>query len=234
MVQSLWKQSCRKILSYSSNLPLKAENSDLLWHCANSIWCYPLAGLPQHEEGQIVHKWAFACKITLVCKSYTHASLPAIVTVHACSSEASTCAAPLPFHTSCSSWGSLSKLQGCSNKGEVSEVRQTSLHTSMLGTPPARAWGRDQHTVGVLTIPCLILLHCTEPESKWWEGEQLVSTPECLRVNSERFVYFGVCIKKQDSWKRYWSKYILIKIVVLLRMLNLLIIIYEIKDWLPF
>lgn len=62
------------------------------------------------------------------------------------------------------------------------------------------------------------------------EGEQLVSTLECLRVNSERFLYLGVCIKEQDSWKRYSSKDILIKIVVLLRMLNLLIIIYEIKD----
>lgn len=52
-------------------------------------------------------------------------------------------------------------------------------------------------------------------------------------MNSEGFLYLGVCVKKWDSWKRNWSKNVLIKIVVLLRMLNLLIIIYEIKDQLP-
>lgn len=143
------------------------------------------------------------------------------------------CPAPLPFKTRCSSWCSLGMLQGCSNKAEVRELKQTSPHTSTLSKPPARAWGRDQQTVGLLTIPCFIPPRYVEPESKWLEGERLVSTLECLRVNSEGFLYLGVCIKKWDSWKRNWSKNILIKIVVLLRMLNLLIIIYEIKDWLP-
>lgn len=79
-------------------------------------------------------------------------------------------------------------------------------------------------------IPCFILLPYMEPESKQREGERVVSALECLGVNSEGFLCLGVCIKKWDSWKRNRSKNILIKIVVLLRMLNLLIIIYEIKD----
>lgn len=143
---------------------------------------------PQREEGQIVHKWVLPAKLHLPIK---------VTLMPACLQQWQWMQAPLKPSSVCLPClstqaalhgGSLSKLQGCSNKAEVSELKQTSPHTSMLSKPPASAWGRDQHTGGVLTIPCFILLHYMEPESKWWEAEQLVSTLECLWVNSERFL----------------------------------------------
>lgn len=40
----------------------------------------------------------------------------------------------------------------------------------MLSKSPAKAWGRDQQTVGVLMVPCFILPCYLEPESKRREG----------------------------------------------------------------
>lgn len=90
------------------------------------------------------------------------------------------CLVPLPFETRCTSWG-------CSDKAEVSELKQTSLHITVLSKQPARVWGRDQQAVILLTAPCFIPLCYMEPETKPQAGECLVSGLQHLQVNSEGF-----------------------------------------------
>lgn len=77
---------------------------------------------------------------------------------------------------------------------EVSELKQTSPHTSVLGKLPARAWGRDQQLVGVLIVPCFILLCYIEPEwkcqeSEWFVYTTVVSTGEFWRIS----LSWGLC-----------------------------------------
>lgn len=181
MVQSRWKQSCRKIISCSSNLPLKPENSSPLWHCANSIWYFLSV---DHSVERVTLGTNGHC-----LWNYTHATLPATdgQWMHI-PMKLFSCVAPLPFKTRCTS-------RGCSDKAEVSELKQTSLHITVLSKQPARAWGRDQQAVILLMAPCFFPLCYMEPESKRWAGERLVSGLQCLQVNSEGFPCCAVCIK---------------------------------------
>lgn len=92
-----------------------------------------------------------AYKITLACKSYTHASLPATVIVDAHSSEAFTCPAPLPFLSSCSSWGQSQQAAGLlqqrggqwgkANKPTHIHAQQTACQG--LRQRPAHSWCAD-------------------------------------------------------------------------------------------
>lgn len=153
MVQILWKQSCRKNLSHSSNLPLKPENSDPLWHCANSIWCYPSAGHSVKRDRLCTN--GYCLQITLASKSYAQpACLQEWQWMHAPLKPSSVWLPCLSTQAALRG-GSLSKLQGSRSTVEVSELKQTSPHTSMLSKPPARAWGRDQHTLVCWQFPAL-------------------------------------------------------------------------------
>lgn len=151
MVWSLWKQSCRKILSYSSNLPLKPENSQKTHYGTVQTASDIFLQLATVWGGTDCAQMGITCKVTLACKSYTHASLPATVTVDARSSETFICLAPLPFQTSSSSWWQSQQAAGLqqqsrgqrakANKPAHIHAQQTACQGSRQR--PAYSWCAD-------------------------------------------------------------------------------------------
>lgn len=93
----------------------------------------------------------FAWKITLACKSYTHASLPATMTVDADSSETFICVALLPFQTSCSWWWQSQQAAGLQQQsgGQRAKANKPAhIHTQQtacrgLRQRPAHSWCAD-------------------------------------------------------------------------------------------
>lgn len=193
MVQSLWKQSCRKNLSHSSNLPLKPKTlsrygtvqtaSDVILQLATA-W-----------RGTDCAQMGIACNITLASKSYAQpACLQERQWMHAPLKPSSVWLPCLSTQAALHG-GGLSKLQGCSSTAEVSELKQTSPHTSMLSKPPARAWGRDQHTSVCWQFPALFccIMWSQGPNDGGWAARLHtgVSAGEFRKVSVSRGLHQG-------------------------------------------